>query len=139
MPVDVVLKASEDVAVGPVVLVYLRQIVPDIADKVCEQHQVVDEHSIVEEAANKHFQVLPVVEGVSLLLQVAPQQLMKLVCFDRLHGFIEETHGLLIGTVKDPGASVQIRLVGVWIFLSTLSRFPGDAAALELEGILKLV
>lgn len=117
VPIDVVIKISKHVIIKSVILVHVSQIVLHAADKVCEQHLVVDEHSIVEEVVDEHLQVFPVVEVVNFLLQVALQQLVKLVRPDRLHGFVEEAHGLAVGTVKDPGASFRVELVGVLTFI----------------------
>lgn len=110
MPEDKVIKISEHVVIEAVILVHASQIVFHAADKVCEQHLVVDEHSVVEEVVDEHLQLFPVVEVVDFLLQVALQQLVKFVCSDWVHGFVEETHGLLVGTVENAVASI---LVGV--------------------------
>lgn len=113
MAVDEIIKISKHIVIKSVVLMHVGQIVLHAADKVCEQHPVVDEHSVVEEVVDEHLQVFPVVEVVDFLLQVALQQLVKFISSDWLHGFVKDTHRLLVGTVENSRASFQVGLVAV--------------------------
>lgn len=107
MPVNKVTEVSEYGA-AMLRLVNVGQIVSHDADEVCEQHLIVDEDSVVEEVADERLQLFPVVEVVGLLVHVALQQRIKFVGSDWLPDF-----GLLVGAVKDAGASFRVSLVGV--------------------------
>lgn len=113
MPVDVVINIPESVIIEAVVLAHVCEKVFNPAHKVCEQHLVVNEHSVAEEVVDERLQLLPMVEVVDLLLQVALQQLAKLVSSDWLCGFVEEPGGFLVGTVENPGASLHVGFVSV--------------------------
>lgn len=105
--IDVVVEILKRVVVQPLVLVHVSQVALYVADKVGEEHLVVDEHPVVEKGADKVLQLFPVLEVVDCLLQVALQQLVKLVGPDGLHGLVEEPGGLPQGAVHHAKAAFQ--------------------------------
>lgn len=124
MPVDVIIKVFKDVVVKALILMHVDQIVLHTADKVSEQHLVMDEHTIVEEVVDELLQLLPVVEVVNLLLEVTLEQLVEFVCSDWLCGFVEEAHGLLVGTVKNASAFVHVHVGSLGVLASLFLKLP---------------
>lgn len=121
MPVDILVKIFKDVIVVAMVLIHVLQVVFHTTNKVCEQHLIVDEDAVVKEIFNKALQLSPVVEVVNLLLEVAVKQLVELICSYGVHGFVEEAHGFLVGTVENPRATFghsSLLLLSLWVLLN---------------------
>lgn len=113
MLVDIIVKIIKEVVIETMVLVHVSEIVLNVMNKVCEQHLVMNKHTIVKEGIYKSLQLFPVGEVIDLLVQVALQQLVELVCSDWLSGFVKHTHGLLICTVKNARAASWLELVTI--------------------------
>ena len=69
--INVVIQIFKDVVIMAMVLVHILKVVLHSADKVCEQHLIMDKHTIMKEVLDEPIQLIPVVKVVHLLLQIA--------------------------------------------------------------------